>query len=902
MGTDVTRTTSAPPVRGSRHGVSLSSRLGKFAPWVRSPLPWFVLVNIPFFFIFYDVWNLNTVAYAGSYLALGLNPYRYGNVIPGGLPIQLLGLMVYQTYELSQRNFLATAAVLKALYLVLTYFAGWILGWIARAEGLPYHRKIRLAFLFSPFILFVNNVWVETDIIIILLYLLGFAALHYGWERRGELRFLILGVLCIALGVFSYYSIILLIPTLILFRGTLRKKLQTLVAFAIAGAVLAIPLVFFGLVGGGIAPSLLSASSGISPFSLFNLVLSPKTAALSTLDPLVLVLIGAMAIVVPILFRQVGLPESTSLLVSYAGAYLLFINNVQGDNFVLLIGLVLLAVISLRRPTVSYWRLFALQLFVVPQLVIVLMLNGINGAVGVYYWSYYQFHATENLYMLLGGRPFWHELLGAYLAVLLLTLSYLVVAGLRGPRAPVNPDSYNADPKRILPIRRQALFAGTVAIIVLASVALPVGVSYDSGVRPYSISVTGFDQGLFVPYAYGENCTGLPECAYQLSSSNTFSVADHGAAVEFAGSSIPIGLYRNVTDQSFTINVSANVPWQSNYTTPGTMDVINTSSFYAGVANEIVVANGSTLVPTNSSQYSSVVFGTTNVIAGSKKIFQLNGTGYVNYQVPTSGLPDHEVVFGAELTNHSMTQDSLWSLQVGSVTYEAYYENGFFTLAYRTTPSYPWISTYVPLALPLHRWFLAGYSVDANGSALSGFVNGINLTTPFYPSANPVTIMDVGKANSSSSSDYQEALTGNVTEVYSIANPSIAYRQGVYAWTPATGITTTFPAPGTVALMVAGSDRFPRISFAGQEINVGPFPALWVGKLTSSPSPLRLTFTQLSFSSNLPGPNLLPIVIGFGGILPAAVIGCCLWPTLAHWLARRFPRGRETGPNPSPPV
>jgi hypothetical protein len=886
----------------------MTARWAGIRPYFRSPLVWFALVNIPFLFIFYDVWNLNTIVYAGGFLYLGLNPYLYGNLIPGGLPIQLLGLFAYQTFEWSQHNPLLTVAVLKVIFAGATAVAGWVLSRIARLEGLAYHRKILYAFIFNPFILFVNDVWVETDVLIILLYVVGFAAVHYGWDRHGELRYLVLGVLCITLAVISYYSVVLLVPTLIIFRNTRRSQLSTLAGFAIAGCLLAIPFVGFGLVGPGILPSLESPNFGISPYSLFSLARPIAPGPLAVIDRGVLIAIASLSVATPWILKRAGVNEAVALLVSYSWAYLLLVNDLEGDNFVLLIGLVFLAVIFARRATLSYRRIFALTLFVLPQLIIVQLLNGVNGVVGLYYWSYYQFHASANLFVLLGGRTTWFALLVAYAALLGGTLAFLVRESILD--APRNRSTWaeagSATRDRSLggsAGRAQRRFAVLLTVVVVIATVVPAGISIDTGIRPASISVAGFDPALFIPYGYGDNCTVLPECAYQLSSQTTYQPAGGGAAVEFAGASIPIGLYRNLTDQSYTINVSASVPWGNGNATPGTLDVVNTSSFYAGFANQVVVTNSSILSPSDESNYTTVASGITNVIGGgSDEIFELNGTGVLNYVLSAEALPGERLVFGAELANYTAGQDALWSFIIGSVTYEAYFQNGLFNLEYRTGAESPWLRTAAPIALPLHRWFLTGLQVSSNDSTVSGFINGLDLNAPLGANRSAAVVLNVGKANDTSSSDYEDAFYGNVTNVYAQTVTSLEFRPVGYVWTSRSGGMAVFPIEHYLPVVLSRSGNAFGFELAGHPVPIDPFPAVWIGKLTSSPSSLLITFYRIAISSNLPGPDLLPIVVGFAGVLPLAVALTCLWPELrriAHGWHRRVPGAESASPRNS---
>ena len=627
-----------------RHKGSSTPKLSKLGSYLKKPLTWFILLNVPFLFIFYDVWNLNTIVYAGSYLVIGLNPYDYGNAIPGGLLLQFYGLIVFQIFQASRSNFLVTAAALKVVYLVLTYCSGIVISRIAQREGVKNHQKLFLAFIFNPFVLFVNNVWVETDIVIIFLYLLGFWALHYHWGERGDYRYLIFGVLCIALGTFSYYSIALLVPTLILYSGTLRRQLQALAAFAIAGILFTLPLVIYDLSSlGGLAAAVQSPGSGVSPFSVFSLWQHLSTEAIGAIERTVIILIVALSILVPFVLRRLGASEQVSLFVAYAPAFLLFVNNVPGDNFVLLVGVLFLAVMSLKRHAITYKRIFALQMFILPQFLIAQLFDGVGGPVGVFYWSFYQFHASVDLYSILGGMRLWEALLGIYIACLLATIAYFIDCVLIDRRKGTEHSQSNRQridspgPINSLGSRKSLTFF-LVAIVLLAGVA-PVGIAYDSSLARPTISVSGFDPGLFLPLAYDSPCNSPPECAYQLSSPTTFQAEDGDSSVTFANESNPIGLYRNLTNQEFSIDVRARAPWGTGYPNPVTMDVLNTSAFYGGLANEVVVNNTTRLAPSNASRFTSTTNSTNDVPSGANQTYELNGTGVLAYTIDPQALP-----------------------------------------------------------------------------------------------------------------------------------------------------------------------------------------------------------------------------------------------------------------------
>lgn len=857
---------------------------------LHDPLPWFVLLNLPFFFIFYDVWNLNTVASAGSYLALGLNPYLYHNLIPGGLPIQLLGYGVYETLHASGSNFLLTADALKALYLALTYVTARVVDRVAEIEGLAYHRKLMWAFLLNPFLLFVNNIWVETDVIIVFLYVVGFAAIRYGWDRRGELRYLVLGVLAITLAIVSYYSIILLVPTLLIYRTSTTRRLQLLLAFLVAGGLFAVPLVFFGLVGPGIVNSLQSASFGVSPYSLFNLLPNLSFATIGLLDRTVLVLTVAAALLVPVVLYRRGAPEGVSLFVAYSFAYLLFVTNVQGDNFVLLVGLLFVALISLRRSGLSYAEIFALQAFLIPQFLIVQLVNGIGGVVGLYYWSYYQFHASFPLESRLGGTVTVLALLLVYLVLFLATLLFLLQAAIRrsAPRRPwpwAGPTATRPTLRSVLP--RRTRWLGGLALLVAVLVLAPVAISFAPGLPAPSIATSGFDQALFVPYGYGASCVILPECSYLLASNGTFQAPPGGTTLTVASGSVPLGVLRNVTDQSYRVNVTATVPWPTVYDAPTSMVVLRTESVQVGVANALIPAPGAALPPDANSSYSSVVTAPPGVIVEPQSIYRINGSGYLSYRIDPYGLLGRTLYFALQPSNVSGYQETLWALEDGTTTFEAYIQAGRLYLGAMGSRNSSWEAIAgMPLVTSVGQWYLMGLGLSPNGATLSAIVNGRVLDLPVSLTPTTLGTLNVGRLNNSPTSAWSHTISANLTTVFSVVSSTAKFQQQLFvASSSAPGVRAVTYSGSVPILLTGGPSGCTLVAGPLQEI-AGPSGDLWIGKLSDGPSSVRISFASVTLTSTA-RPDLLPIVASFGGLLPVAIAVWCVRP-------HRAPRASST--------
>ncbi|MGA8710758.1 MAG: hypothetical protein ACLP8Y_01175 [Thermoplasmata archaeon] len=865
-------------------------RLSSAFRYLRNPIVLFVLVNIPFLFLFYDVWNLNTIFYAASYLAIGLNPYQYHNLITGGLLIQFLGLTSYYTFRWSGSNYLLSASLIKLLYLSLTYLTGLVLSRVAKFEGLAYHRKILYAFIFNPFLLFVNNVWIETDVIIVFLYVLGYAALYYGWDRGGEHRYLVFGVLCISLGIFSYYSIALIVPTLILYRETLRKKLELLVVFLAIGGLLSIPLLAFDLTSLGTAlGGLQSPGTQLDVYSIFQLISPISADRLAVIEKGALAVIVGSSIVVPVVLKRLGAKEPVSLLTSYAVAYLVFVNTVQGDNLVLLTGLILLALISFKESTLSYKRIFLLQLFILPQFLVAELLDGIGPSTGVFYWSFYQFHAAPDLFSLLGGVSTWHFLLVAYFVSLCLTLGYFLVRGTRrhpgaAARLPRSAPSMHSSPgPRNLP---RVMSTATVIALVLLAGVVPALVLWDPNVGKPSGTLSGFDAGQFVPLEYGSECIRPPECAYQLSSSDSFQVNGSSSSAYFANSSTPIGLFRNMTNQQFTINFTASIPLAGNDSTTA-MDLVNTSSFFAGLRNALIVNNSSLLTPAQSNGSVSIVEEPNPALSGTDTLFHLNGAGVRTYFLNPKVFLGRQMVFGAELTTNAQNQNLLWDIFGMNSSYEGYLRGNTFYLGYKESPTSGWVLESFALNLPLNRWFTAGFDVDPMGDYLTGFVDDHTLSLPYLFRSTPEVSLNIGKFNASNLLNGQFSVSGLVTNLYALPSNNTHYAQLAYAWSSLSNRTTVVPASDYLTVTIVGGSERTTLALDGTDIPVGPIHDLWLGKLSDSGLSVSLAFGEVAFSSSSSGPNLELVVLDFGVLIPAVLSLWTFYRPLDRWLRSR---------------
>lgn len=852
----------------------------------RSPVMIFALVNLPFLFVFYDQFNFNAAIYASSYLVTGLNPFHFNSSIVAGYTILPYSLITYYLYELLGFQTLAVAAVLKVIALAFTYMAGYLLWRIAKAEGCRRPEVILYSFVLNPFITMVNVVWVQTDALVTCLLLFGYALLYYGWHRNSSLPALALGSACLLWTVFSYYSLVVLLPTLIIYRDGVRAKLVTLGMFALIAEVLAVPILRFDLVTTFFSV-VRSGSPSATVYSVFNLLAPESGGFVASASIASLILIAIAAVFIPAFLKQSGFVEPLSLFAALSFAFLFVVSPFQGDNFALLVGPLLLALIFVRATTVTYGRVFLLQAFLLPQMLIVQLFNGPGTATGIFYWTYYVFHYNVVISNALGswGTFLWKLSLLIYLAALCCTVAYLVHANMRPTRPPeVTPHPSEIETLSGLPhIGGRAL---TVASILTTGVAIllivPSFITPHGGIGSPQISNDGLVPDYFMTYDY----TRSPPSAYVLASPSTFTVETANSSIYFSPASPPIGFFRNLSNQVFTLHITPTVLFPQTHTLSNSVVILDGETFAVGLATTVVVNNSMSLTPSNDSAYSSVRNGSTPALYGETKIYSLNGTGVLDYTVSPSNLSNVTVAFGLELSSYGQGQNILWAMNVQGVGYEAFLSDGSLYLGYTENGS--WVFEVAPFNTPSGQWYTSGFDVNPQGTMLSSFVNDVTLSVPFSVGSGGTTTLYVGKYDNSDQSNYQFATDGNFTTAYLVPEGYNIRQQFAYYYTPSGGfMATAYNHQLTLDLFRNGT---------ASTVSIGPsaesFPAasqIWIGKLSPGPTPLYIMLSQISISTDIKGIDLQVVVIGFSILIPCSTLW---WYNLAQVrpFRRRTPR------------
>ena len=168
---------------------------------------------------------------------------------------------------------------------------------------------------------------------------------------------------------------------------------------AVVFAVFAIPFLFYDLTS-DVSTSL--GGAGDSWRSFLNFLPTPVASGVSASQRFFIGLAGALAILVPLVFRRYGIGLGTTLLtVTWVTFSLTFF--LPGDAFMILAALVVLAIAFSSTGGFSYARILVLQLFLLPLVLIIQMVNGPGQVSGVLYWTYSLHHQNTTLYQPLGG-------------------------------------------------------------------------------------------------------------------------------------------------------------------------------------------------------------------------------------------------------------------------------------------------------------------------------------------------------------------------------------------------------------------------------------------------------------------------------------------------------------------
>lgn len=694
-----------------------------FAPLSRRSWWIYLLVNATLLPFLFDYLNLNGNVYSASQLVLGLNPYGNGSTVIAPLFIQPFDLVSYVAYLAAGFDPYVAVVGLKLLALGTTVLAAALLYRYLALRAPTAARSICAAFLFSPFLLFDNAIWVQPEAYAILFLILA-VYLHAKEESAGGAGGwsvpLLMG-LSLAIATMTFFFPVLLIPTFLIYAPSVRSALRRLIALVVVSLPIALAYLGYGL-RSEVTEGLVHSGTVIFPYSAWSLFLTPgefqptyEYAAVGV------ALLAAFAI--PLLFQRLGRELGTSLALVLAVAFATLPSGLNADAFVIAVPFVLLALAENWRGELRWIHGLAVQAFLAPIFAIALLVNGPSYVEGIYYWSYpYLFRAGS----ILGGSPEASIVLRILLLVYLLLFATTFYVLLGRPR--ITPGAARArgpphtSPRRLVGRPDRALGRG--AAVVAATLLLSVLLVRTPGGA--AITAPAVPALFFNPEDPSTGASYLP------APSNYWYYPTNGT-VGFAPSNIPTGLERNVSGEGFSLRSIVTIPGFGSVVGDD-YPFLELGRYLAGVAVPLRIGPTTTLLtPTlldnasprvaPSSEWESTV--TQPQIPIPEYLMGPNSS--VDYLVNLTPLEGSAVLFLAQRATVAPGQDLLWHATIAGTTYESYLHEQRFSAGYLRDGVWHLIA--VPAYLGLNSTFFAGLSIAPDG-AFAAVLNNRSIALP----------------------------------------------------------------------------------------------------------------------------------------------------------------------------
>lgn len=839
----------------------------------------YLLVNLALLPFLFDYLNLNGNVYSASQLVLGLSPYGNSSTVIAPLFIQPFDLASYLAYWASGFNPYFGGPILKLLAVAATLLTSAFLYRYLRMRAPAAARPVCLAYLFSPFLLFVNAVWVQPEAFALLFLTLALY-LHAKDATDGSgswTRSLLMGI-ALLVPAMSFYFPALVVPAFLIYAPSVRITLRRLVSLAVAS--LPIGLAYFGYgLHSGVTGDLVHSGTVIYPYSSWALFygagqFSPAfeyaSAAVAAL----------VSVLVPIVFRRRGWGIASAVALVLSIALVAMPAGLDADAFVMAVPFFLLALSEGWPKAVRLRHGFGVQLFLAPIFAIALLLNGPGYVVGIYYWTY--------PYLFLSGSPLdgfaeapliLRGLLVVYLVALVLTL----VALLRhAPATSRHPPEGGAFPRPARPSTRRpepALIRGVTVILVSLLALVLLGVA-PMGVQSTARAVPPFFFNALDP-STGENFLPAPHNYWYYPSNGT---------VMFAPSSTPVALERNVTDQSFSLRSSVLIPGFGSHA-GDLYPLLGLGDYQAGLTAPLSVNASTTFVAPNTVYNSTGSAPTTGVWTSPFALpsapipgFTMGPTSEVVYRLNLSPLADSALLFFGRLAEGAPGQNLLWRATINGTTYESYLQGNAFASGYLVQNI--WHLTTVASSVSVGSSFFAGLAVSSTGR-MTSVLNNLSIALP--GSARGTTSLILGEYNSPSYS-----FTGVESEVFSVSLAALSPPVYAYLATVSGNVLAEVPANAgsehSLVVRVMGSGAFTLTIDSPLPTGSLTADSVAIGRLASS------TFACYYFDNSLvlgpaePGLNYFALTLAVTVGYPVALAAALLLPG-REATRRNCPRG-----------
>ena len=821
--------------------------------------------NIPFIIYFYDYFNMNAIIMSLSNLQIGLNPYLHGSLIVAPLMMLPYDLMIYNIYSLTGFNLYFTVVIVKLISLFFTYISAVLIYKIVSQVSESKAKLSFIAFLFNPFIIFVNDVWVQPEFIPI--FFITYALYIFIRRNREPTYGDVLKIsMSLLIATLTFYFPIFLFPTFLVYSKKVRGAVYLLLTFISLSFVYIIIILEFHL-SSTFINALASGSSSPVVYSIFSLF-SFDSHVLVGVQEIVIFLLLILSFAVPLIFRKKGLLPYVPLFFILAITFILEPTGLNADAYVVIVPFLILCVVQSFR-VFEFRTTFLLQVFLLVQFILVQIYNGASGVSGIFYWIYPFFPNSINLIRYVQNVFLLHITI---LMVYLVSLSADMTLFAWASKPEENKFSFSEG--RDYPIIQKTKVMGKpiviisfflIAILVLSGVAMNnTAVSKD-----ININSTSLPYMLFLPTINGY---------YAMPSVGTYQYSYNNNSFYFWSNANTVSLYRNVSSQS--IYMKGIIRIYGNVSEVGANQIIFASSnITSGIAQDIFLPqNYSNLTPSTTSNTKNLSSLGTNKIGtyihseNNLGGLSLANNSYVQYNSNYSILEGETIVFGQKAMVSTTSPYQIWNLTVGNISYVLSLNDHSLSIGYLTGASL--VKKVFPISDLVEKWTMSTVTF-VNLSTLKISFDSVSAYLPIYNiHPNSKISLSIGNTNDANKTKANHFM-GEETNVIIVPH-IINYLKTI-------SFVTDSSNGALVISLLTNSSIIPfeeKISSAedlylklgNTTLNSTTPPSyLAFGVLSKSYWPFSISFEAFSLSSTRTEHNYLGIVIDFGLILPAVV-------------------------------
>ena len=647
-----------------------------------------LVVSVPLILFFYDIFNLNANIYSTENLVLGLNPYGNQSLLVIGYTA--LPYNYFQTLLYNSDGFNAYIVVIasKLIAFLFTVGSAILIDKILLLIGVgPKKAKTAmLAFLFSPFIIFVNYIWVQPEFYSIFFLLLGIYAIERYNILNGKFIELLVGSFSLIVAGMTFYFPLILIPGYFIYIRGRTSKIKFFLTLMFSGIVLLLPIFLFSLKS-TFAATLAGHNVDIFPYSLISLFL--KTIyPIGEIEIIIEYIFVFSALVVPFLLYRYKKSMFLSQFIILALIFSLQVTGLNADTFIYLIPFVLIEYSLLDRNRFSFLQLIVLQMFLLPEYINVQLLNGPGYVSGLYYWIYFWYHQNIIILANIPYRLLVTQILNASTFIgIYLIIAYFLIAERYNMNYFVVEYYHNAQKTKTHETihkkakRSRVTYLSIAIVLILLISSLPFSLSHNTS------SIGARDKLPIMFYVSNDPQNGQ----YIMQNKDSYCYFHNNNSLSFYNGKTTTYLYKNITNESYTMigNVSFNEP--RNLVQP--QEIFQVGKFFAGITKLVNVNQTTNNLRITQQNYVNTynIPGTENLgcyflAQRGIQIFQLNETSYLRTSLNYSTFIGKTILFLIGSVNFTYSNLPIFSFKSGTTCNILYLNKSSFYFGTANTP------------------------------------------------------------------------------------------------------------------------------------------------------------------------------------------------------------------------